>query len=214
MAEITLQCQGLDCPQPVLKCKETIDISNPDRLIVQVDNEAARENVTRFLRSQNYQVLKVQDKGGIFELTAEPKDRDASAAEKAAGHEDRPQTSPAPGPSAHADDAHLVLITSNVIGHGDEELGHKLMHNFIATLPEMGPSLWRILLLNSGVKLAVEHSPVLDNLKRLEENGVSILVCGTCLDFFNLLEQKQVGQTTNMLDVVTSLQLADKVIKV
>ena len=214
MSDITLQCQGLDCPQPVLKCKEAITESNPDRLIVRVDNEAARENVTRFLRSQNYQVLKVQEMDGIFELTAESKDRDTSASEKGAQHEDRPQPSLAPGPSAHIDDAHLVFITSNVIGHGDDELGLKLMHNFIATLPEMGPSLWRILLLNSGVKLAVEQSPVLDNLKKLEENGVSILVCGTCLDFFNLLEQKQVGQTTNMLDVVTSLQLADKVIKV
>lgn len=214
MSDIILQCQGLDCPQPVIKCKEAITESNPDRLIVQVDNEAARENVTRFLRSQSYQVLQVQDKGGVFELTAEPKDREASAAKKAAQHEDRPQASLSPRPSAHADDAHLVLITSNVIGHGNDELGQKLMHNFITTLPEMGPSLWRILLLNSGVKLAVEHSPVLENLQKLEKSGVSILVCGTCLDFFNLLEQKEVGQTTNMLDVVTSLQLADKVIKV
>jgi selenium metabolism protein YedF len=88
------------------------------------------------------------------------------------------------------------------------------MHNYIATLPEMGASLWRILLLNSGVRLAVEGSQDLENLQKLEKSGVSILVCGTCLDHFQLLDHKRVGQTTNMLDVVTSLQLASKVIKI
>jgi len=88
------------------------------------------------------------------------------------------------------------------------------MVNFIKTLPEMGDSLWRIILLNGGVKLATEQGEVLEELKRLEQMGVSILVCGTCLDFFNLLEQKKVGETTNMLDVVTSLQMATKVIKI
>ncbi|MFO7876032.1 MAG: sulfurtransferase-like selenium metabolism protein YedF [Desulfovermiculus sp.] len=214
MSEIILQCQGLDCPQPVLKCKEAITASNPDRLMVQVDNEAARENVTRFLRSQNYQVLNIQDKDGIFELIAESLNKDPSQTKQPAEEEIQSRSSPGVKSWTPGAYAHLVLITSNVIGHGDDELGQKLMHNFIATLPEMGPSLWRILLLNSGVKLAVGQSPVLDNLKKLEENGVSILVCGTCLDFFSLLEQKHVGQTTNMLDVVTSLQLADKVIKV
>jgi intracellular sulfur oxidation DsrE/DsrF family protein len=62
--------------------------------------------------------------------------------------------------------------------------------------------------------LAIEGSPALEHFKKLEQEGVSILVCGTCLDHFNLLENKQIGETTNMLDVVTSLQLASKVIKV
>ena len=65
-----------------------------------------------------------------------------------------------------------------------------------------------------GVKLTIEGSEVLPNLKELEDSGTTILVCGTCLDHFNLLEKKQVGETTNMLDIVTAMQLADKVINV
>ena len=87
------------------------------------------------------------------------------------------------------------------------------MLNFLATLPEMGPQLWRMILVNGAVRLAVEGSPCLEALQKLEAAGVTILVCGTCLTHFDLLDKKAVGQTTNMLDVVTSLQLAEKVIR-
>jgi intracellular sulfur oxidation DsrE/DsrF family protein len=72
--------------------------------------------------------------------------------------------------------------------------------------------LWCVVLLNSGVKLAVGGSEVLPGLQALEQAGVRLLVCGTCLTHFQLLEAKQVGETTNMLDIVTAMQLADKVI--
>jgi selenium metabolism protein YedF len=88
------------------------------------------------------------------------------------------------------------------------------MFNFLGTLPELGEALWRIILVNGGVKLAVTGSPVLEKLQTLAASGVSIIVCGTCLDFFGILDNKEVGETTNMLDVVTSLDLADKVIQI
>ncbi len=88
------------------------------------------------------------------------------------------------------------------------------MQNFLRTLPEMGSTLWRIILLNGGVTLAAEGSPVLEPLQALEKAGVSILVCGTCLEHFGLLDKKAVGETTNMLDVVTSLAVAHKIIRI
>ena len=100
------------------------------------------------------------------------------------------------------------------MGKGDDLLGSKLLFNFVGTLKELGPELWRLIFLNAGVKLAVEGSESLPALRDLEGEGVVILVCGTCLNHFGLLEKKQVGETTNMLDVVTALQLADKVISV
>ena len=78
----------------------------------------------------------------------------------------------------------------------------------------MGPDLWRLVLVNNGVKLAIEGSGVLSDLQAYEEGGLTILVCGTCLEHFSLLEQKQVGITTNMLDIVTAMQLADKVVTI
>ena len=78
----------------------------------------------------------------------------------------------------------------------------------------MGPELWRLVFINNGVKLTIDGSEVLKDLKQYEESGLTILVCGTCLNHFNLLDQKQVGETTNMLDIVTAMQLADKVINI
>jgi selenium metabolism protein YedF len=108
----------------------------------------------------------------------------------------------------------MVMVTTDRMGYGDDDLGVKLMVNFLKTLNEMGAELWRLVLVNNGVKLAVTGSEVLDVLRQLESDGISILVCGTCLTHFDLLEQKQVGETTNMLDIVTAMQLADKVINI
>ena len=100
------------------------------------------------------------------------------------------------------------------MGNGDDGLGAKLMISFIKTLKEMGDELWRLVFVNSGVKLTIDGAGTLQDLKDLEAEGLTILVCGTCLDHFDLLENKQVGQTTNMLDIVTAMQLADKVINI
>ena len=106
----------------------------------------------------------------------------------------------------------LVLLATDSLGRGDEELGRKIVINFIRTLKEMGGDLWRLVLLNGGVKLAVEGSEVLPQLQELAGEGLGILVCGPCLKTFNLFEKRQVGELTSMLDIITSMQVADKVI--
>jgi selenium metabolism protein YedF len=108
----------------------------------------------------------------------------------------------------------MVLAGTDRLGTGDDFLGERLMVNFLGTLKEMGRELWTLVLLNAGVKLACTGSEVLTTLQELEAAGVQVLVCGTCLNHFKLLEQKQVGETTNMLDIVTHMQLADKVVSV
>ena len=108
----------------------------------------------------------------------------------------------------------MVMVATDRIGYGDDELGRKLMISFIKTLKEMVPDLWRLVFLNNGVKLCTSGSVVLPELKNLESEGIHILVCGTCLTHFSLLEEKQVGETTNMLDIVVAMQHADKVINI
>jgi len=205
MSTRILECQGLPCPQPVLRCKDCIESDPGTEMVILVDNDAACENVTRFLGVKKYEVVSTEKDGDIWKLTARPSsaftlDDDASA-----------ETNEFSQPRDKGTKT-LVFIASPVIGEGDDVLGGKLMQNFVSVLPELGSDLWRIILLNGGVKLAITGSPVLDKLQTLEKNGVSILVCGTCLEFFTILDQKQVGETTNMLDVVTSMQLADKVL--
>ncbi|MEZ4525698.1 MAG: sulfurtransferase-like selenium metabolism protein YedF [Desulfobacterales bacterium] len=106
----------------------------------------------------------------------------------------------------------LIVIPTDRMGFGDDDLGKKLMLSFVKTLKEMGPDLWRLVFVNNGVKLCIQGSPALDDLNELSQKGISILVCGTCLTHFNLLDRKAVGETTNMLDIVTSMQVADQVV--
>lgn len=203
-----IDCRDMPCPQPVMKLLELLKASRPSDLEVIVDNQAAFENVSRFLRSKGYELRHVEE-DGLWRISAHT---DAAAADSANGvPEDMPQYACMPG----AEDMRtLVMIISPVFGSGDDALGSKLMKNFLTTLPEMGPALWRIVLLNGGVTLAAAGSPVLAELQSLERSGVDVLVCGTCLEHFGLLDQKAVGETTNMLDVVTSMQVAYKIVRV
>lgn len=196
----TLNCRGLDCPQPVLRTKDFIE-ANPQALAftVVVDNAAAAQNVVRFIESQGFSAS-LEQKDADFEIKAEKSEETSSES-----------ISKEPATSSEKT---LVLISKNTMGSGDDVLGEGLMFNFLNTLNEMGEALWRVVFLNSGIKLTIEGAKTLTAIQHLEAQGVSILVCGTCLTHFNLLDKKRVGETTNMLDIVTSLQLADKVISV
>lgn len=208
MHTITLDCKTLPCPQPIIRLRRLLAKTRPDHITVIVDNEAALENVNRFLTSAGYTVTHTAD-GDTWRIAADGGQQDTA--------QNRPGWTAVPEPAARTASRSvpgtLVLLPSPYIGTGDDVLGAGLMKNFLATLPELGESLWRIVLLNGGVRLATHGSPVLDELRALEKNGVSILVCGACLEHFGLLSQLAAGETTNMLDVVTSLQVAEKVLR-
>ena len=165
-----------------------------------MDNEAAKQNVSRFLESQNFEVS-FEAEGPAFHVVGK------------GGLQGFPDSSISEEPEGEKQKI-MVMVATDKVGLGDDELGAKLMVNFLKTLKEMGDELWRLVFVNNGVRLTLENSQVLPDLKGLQENGVLILVCGTCLDHFNLLDKKQVGETTNMLDIVTAMQLADKVINI
>lgn len=212
MADILVDCQGLPCPQPVLECKRCIEEGAPDSFTLLVDNDAARENVSRFASTKGYRSEAEKLDTGLWRLTLSRGHSSLAAPPAETGPREAASTT-RQGRSSRPTEQICVFIGSRTLGRGDETLGARLMVNFVSTLPELGQDLWRIIMVNEGVTLATTNSPVLETLLGLEASGVGILVCGTCLDFFQLLEQKQVGQTTNMLDVVTSLQLATKVIR-
>ena len=195
-----IDARGLACPAPVLLTKESIEKEQPNLLKVIVDNEAAKQNVSRFLESQQFEAS-VQQEGDDFHVIGEQGESPFSEEIAAALSEAESKKI-------------MVMVATDRIGYGDDELGLKLMSSFIKTLKEMGPEVWRLVFVNNGVKLAIGGSEVLSDLQDYEKEGLHILVCGTCLNHFNLLDQKQVGETTNMLDIVTAMQLADKVINI
>jgi selenium metabolism protein YedF len=195
-----IDARGLACPAPVLQTKAAVEKVNPDSIKVMVDSEASKQNVCRFLKSQNFDTH-VQTQGKDFYILGKRKAGISS------------EISTQKTEKAHTKKI-MVMLATDRMGYGDDELGLKLMISYIKTLKEMGPELWRLVFVNNGVKLTIEGSEVLPVLKEYEEQGLYILVCGTCLTHFDLLDQKQVGETTNMLDIVTAMQLADKVITI
>ncbi len=197
-----IDCRGLACPGPVLRTKDILEQDRPNTIRVTVDNEASKQNVKRFLESQNYNVT-IEIEGSLSHVIGKNESTIPSPPEQGTAEK-----------GEAAEEKIVVMLATDRMGFGNEELGKKLVLNFLGTLKEMGHSLWRLILVNNGVKLTIEGSEALPTLRELEQAGVDILVCGTCLTFFDLLDKKQVGQTTNMLDVVTSLQLADKVINI
>jgi selenium metabolism protein YedF len=195
-----IDARGLACPAPVLHTKATLQEETPGRVKVIVDNAASQQNVQRFLESQGFKTL-LERKGTDYLIIGT----------RGSEPEEQPRV-----PVVQETDIKkiMVMCATDRMGFGDDELGLKLMVNFLRTLKEMGPELWRLVLVNSGVKLTIDGSEVLEDLRDYDKGGLKILVCGTCLTHFNLLERKQVGETTNMLDIVTAMQLADKVINI
>lgn len=195
-----IDARGLSCPAPVLETKAAVESRHPKHIEVLVDNEPARQNVARFLESKGYQTQMEQD-GGLYTVVG-------------TGGDSAPEIKPVETTPDGSGNKIMVMVAADRMGSGDDALGVKLMLNFIKTLKEMGGELWRLVFVNSGVKLTITDAGTLEDLKDMEADGLTILVCGTCLDHFALLEKKQVGQTTNMLDIVTAMQLADKVINI
>jgi selenium metabolism protein YedF len=195
-----IDCRGLACPAPVLEAKNAIEKEPLERIEVLVDNEAAKENVSRFLGSRQYEAA-VTREGDDFRVIGTR--AEGSACEVFVAEAPRVEKKKI-----------MVLVPSDRMGRGDDDLGSKLVINFLKTLKEMGGELWRLVFLNGGVRLTIAGSQALPDLKALEDEGLTILVCGTCLNHFDILDKKQVGVTTNMLDIVTAMQLADKVISI
>ena len=192
-----VDCQGMACPQPVILTKKALD-QRPPQLTVIVDNAAAKENVAKFAAAAGYGV-NIEPAGGVFRLHLL-----ALGATPAALPITAEPAASAGGP--------VFLISRSTLGQGDDQLGAILMKSFFVSLQELQPAPRAILLLNGGVQLAVDGSPVLAGLQELSRRGVSVLVCGTCLDFFQLKDKLAVGSVTNMYSILTELTAAGRAI--
>lgn len=200
-----LDCRRMNCPGPVLQVRDAIEKGAGTSISVLVDNEAAQQNVIRFLNHQNYQV-NFEKTGSDFQITgiktAGNKVSEAERLEAAVNERE-------PGMKKI-----MVLVTSAFMGHGDDGLGDMLMFNFLKTLKEMGPELWRVSFVNNGVSFTAEGSEAVPILQELAASGVQISACGACLAYFHILDKIQVGEVTNMLEIVTEMRLADTVVTI
>ncbi len=194
----TIDARGLACPQPVILTRKALLKS--DQVITVVDNAAARHNVSRMAEKEGCTVG-VEENGDGIHLTIH--------------REGTPEPEPSNSGEAGAPAGPLVLaVQEDSMGRGDQELGGILIRGFFHTLGEIQPMPDRIIFYNTGVRLVVEGSPVLEDLEMLAGKGVEILACGTCLGYFELTDKLAVGEVSNMYAIAEALLGAGKVVNV
>lgn len=198
--EKILDCQDLACPQPVIKTKDAIEkMGGIGQLTVIVDNEAACSNVSRFAGSRGYSVIVTEKGGDIYYLAISQSDEVSGSDADIACEVVKSRSM-------------VVYITSEVMGQGDDELGHILMAAYFETLVHFAKNISHIIFINSGVKLAVAGSPVLDELQGLVKMGTETLACGACLKHFGLTKQLEAGSVSNMFTILEILARSGKVL--
>jgi selenium metabolism protein YedF len=202
-----VDARGLACPQPVIKTKNALETN--DGVVVIVDNPVARENVSRLAKSLGCEPNVEEKPDGTY-ITIFHTDRESKNASSKAGpsrSRRNADTDLKPGPL-------VITIQQDRMGRGDDELGYVLIKSFIHTLGEVSPAPDVIVFFNTGVKLSVKGSDVIEDLKNLQKKGVQILVCGTCLNFFGLTDELEAGIISNMYDISDTLLSAGKIVSV
>jgi selenium metabolism protein YedF len=201
----TVDARGLSCPQPVLETKRVIDEQLSDHFRVLVDNETSRENVSRFARNKGFYVEVRGNGQEQFEI-------DIRRTESGPEPEAQEPLVPCPVPETSAQSRNVVYVANDCMGRGDDILGQKLMRGFLRTWIDMDSKPWRIIFINAGVKLTTIDDEAVEAVSMLQDRGVEVLSCGTCLQYFGLEDKLRVGKVTNMYEVIESMNSATKVI--
>ena len=202
--EKNIDCRGLACPLPVVNAKKAAEeLRSGDVLTVLVDNEIAVQNLSRFAEHKGFGVC--AEKKGDKEYAV------IMTISGAAAEEPREEEIACAVDSRRK--GMLVVLSANTMGSGDHKLGTSLMKAFVFALTKQDQLPDTILCYNTGASLTCEGADTLEDLKLLESEGVTILTCGTCLDFYGLKEKLAVGGVTNMYDIVERMENAAQIIK-
>lgn len=189
---VKVDARDLECPQPVIKTKQALE--KGEEVTTLVDNETACKNLKKLGKKMkcNVEVLEIDDD---FQLTFFPQEEEVVTSSLT---------------SEQADDNgeetnKVYFVNSDVLGAGERELGEILIKGFIYTLTEIAPLPATIIFINSGVKVPTLNKEAKQNLQILEEAGVEILSCGTCLEYYGLEDELEVGEVTNMYTIAEKL---------
>ena len=207
---VTINAMGDTCPIPVIKTQNAIKaLTKADEVEVLVDNEVAVQNLTKLAGSmgcgvksekkaeKEYRVVITVSEDKLLEQTEEKES--VKESEEVCIPDARKNT--------------VVVIASDKMGEGEDELGKVLIKGYIYALTQLETLPKTILFYNKGAYLTCEGSASLEDLKSLEAQGVEILTCGTCLNYYGITEKLQVGTVTNMYVIAETMAKADKVVK-
>ncbi|MBQ7797273.1 MAG: sulfurtransferase-like selenium metabolism protein YedF [Lachnospiraceae bacterium] len=210
MANVIVNALGEQCPIPVVKATRALkDLKEAGIIEVHVDNEIAVSNLTKLANTWKVasSAEKKEEKHFVVTMTVEhPFPQEQIPVPHVSGGE-----CPTCTPDRRKNT--VVAIASDHMGHGNDELGKVLMKGFIYALSQLDELPQTIIFYNGGATITTEGSASIEDLKSMEAQGVEILTCGTCLDYYGLKEKLAVGSVTNMYTIVEKLNNADKIIK-
>lgn len=200
--KIEVNAVGEPCPIPVVKAKKALEhAAAGSQVLVYVDNEIAVQNVTKMAKSQKCT--------STAEKTGE--DRYVVTIQVPGTLQEETVTEVMCRPDSRTDT--VVVVSSATMGTGNDELGQVLMKGFLYALSQLEHLPKKILFYNGGVTLTTEGSASLEDLKNMEAQGVEILSCGTCLNYYGLSEKLMVGEVTNMYSIVEAMTEAGKIVR-
>jgi len=199
-----VDARGKTCPQPVILTKREVDFGE-NEIITIVDNETAKSNVIKFGKKLNFECKEEVKTDGIYITLTRGvliDTNEVTEKKEAITVENK----------KHLNKGYV--FGTDILGKGSDELGKTLMKGFIYTITETKPYPNYMIFLNSGVKLTASGSDSVEDLKKLEDAGVKIVSCGTCLDYYNIKDELSVGQVTNMYDIVETITNSDNAVMI
>lgn len=204
-----IDCRGMACPLPVVNAKKAAEeLHAGDLLTVLVDNEIAVQNLQRFASGKGFAASGEKKGEREFAVTMQIAAGQAAVPAEPEAVEEEPACTPDSRKKGM-----LVVLSANVMGSGEEKLGKALMKAFVFALTQQDRLPETILCYNTGAYLTCEGADTLQDLKVLEAEGVTILTCGTCLDFYGIKDRLAVGSVTNMYDIVERMEQAKTIVR-
>ncbi|MDR3166040.1 MAG: sulfurtransferase-like selenium metabolism protein YedF [Synergistaceae bacterium] len=198
---------GKPCPIPVIESKKALAKKDTSGVLVKVDNIVAVQNLEKMANGYGYGFSYVENSKDSYDVTIS-KDEKSPPTPNAAYN----------GlPVARRDAAHrglIVVISRNTMGEGAEELGKILIKGFIYSLTELPVLPECLIFFNSGAYLTSDGSNTIDDLRKMEERGVEIFTCGTCVNYYGLQDKLAVGAITDMYGITEKMASASNIINI
>ena len=198
----TIDGKGLLCPQPLILTRKALKNSQPgEALMIECDNRTAFQNIMTYLKDQSLSPSGAEE-DGVFKIEVLNQVAISGPFREFASLD-----------AASCSSAYVVVVSSDKMGEGDPQLGTILMKGFLNALNEQPVLPTHVIFYNSGAKLVAHESGVISSLKTLEECGVEILVCGACVDFYDLKQRIAVGTVSNMFTITETMAKTGHVVK-
>jgi selenium metabolism protein YedF len=199
----TVDTRGQNCPAPIIMTKKVLkEVREGESFIVLTDNQVSFNNLTHFLRD-NKTEFKTESMQGEWKLFVT----------RGNGNPVKEEDHIAQVIPHFEKGDFIIVISSDKMGEGDDELGKLLIVNFIKAVKDLDKLPPRIILYNKGVTLAAKTSPVIENLIQIEKMGVEILLCATCVNYYKLENETGAGTLGNMFTIAEAMASAGKIIK-